>query len=148
MNRILTYAGALLAALLLATTSMGAEEPLQFDSPEQEARFNDLASELRCLVCQNQTLSDSDAPLAQDLRSEIFAMMAQGKSDDEIKAFMVERYGDFVLYRPPLQTNTLVLWLAPLLLLAVGGLVTARAVRRRAAQLEAEEAAEDSEGQA
>ena len=145
MNRILT---ALLAALLLATTTMGAEEPLQFDNPEQEARFNDLASELRCLVCQNQTLSDSDAPLAQDLRSEIFAMMAQGKSDDEIKAFMVERYGDFVLYRPPLQTNTLVLWLAPLLLLAVGGLVTARAVRRRAAQLEAEEAAEDSEGQA
>lgn len=148
MNRILTYAGALLAALLLATTTMATEEPLQFDSPEQEARFNDLASELRCLVCQNQTLSDSDAPLAQDLRSEIFAMMAQGKSDDEIKAFMVERYGDFVLYRPPLQTNTLVLWLAPLLLLAVGGLVTARAVRRRAAQLEAEEAAEDSEGQA
>lgn len=148
MNRMLTHAGALLAALLLATTTMATEEPLQFDSPEQEARFNDLASELRCLVCQNQTLSDSDAPLAQDLRSEIFAMMAQGKSDDEIKAFMVERYGDFVLYRPPLQTNTLVLWLAPLLLLAVGGLVTARAVRRRAAQLEAEEAAEDSEGQA
>ncbi len=148
MNRMLTHAGALLAALLLATTTMATEEPLQFDSPEQEARFNDLASELRCLVCQNQTLSDSDAPLAQDLRSEIFAMMAQGKSDDEIKAFMVERYGDFVLYRPPLQTNTLVLWLAPLLLLAVGGLVTARAVRRRAAQLEAEEVAEDSEGQA
>lgn len=148
MNRMLTHAGALLAALLLATTTMATEEPLRFDSPEQEARFNDLASELRCLVCQNQTLSDSDAPLAQDLRSEIFAMMAQGKSDDEIKAFMVERYGDFVLYRPPLQTNTLVLWLAPLLLLAVGGLVTARAVRRRAAQLEAEEVAEDSEGQA
>lgn len=129
----------------LWTSAVGAEEPLQFESAQQEARFNELASELRCLVCQNQTLSDSDAPLAQDLRSEIYQMMAQGKSDDEIKAFMVERYGDFVLYRPPFQTNTVVLWLAPLLLLLIGGWVTARAVRRRAAQLEAEETATDSD---
>lgn len=133
--------------------SLAASEPLEFASPEQEQRFLELTTELRCLVCQNQTLSDSDAPLAQDLRQEIYDMMVAGRSDSEIKEFMVARYGDFVLYRPPVQTNTIVLWLTPLLLLAIGGAVVWRAVRKRASGLDDEnyppaEAGNDPEGKA
>jgi len=108
-----------------------ASDPIEFESEEQAQRFAALTEELRCLVCQNQNLADSDAPLAADLRHEIFEMMAAGRSDEEIKAFLVARYGDFVLYRPPVQGNTLALWLAPLVLLLVGGIVVFLAVRRR-----------------
>lgn len=125
----------LLAAAILAALPAGASAPLDFDDPAQEQRFMDLTAELRCLQCQNQTLADSDAPLAQDLRQEIHDMMAAGRSDEEIKAFMVARYGDFVLYRPPVQGNTLMLWLLPALLLLTGAAVVALAVRRRAALL-------------
>ena len=118
--------------------SLLANEPLVFTDIDQERRFRDLTSELRCLVCQNQTLSDSDAPLAQDLRREIFDMMIAGRNDSEIKEFMVTRYGDFVLYRPPVQSNTIVLWAMPFLLLLIGGVVVVRAVRKRAPGLEAE----------
>ena len=107
------------------------QEPLVFDSPEQQDRFNDLTEELRCLVCQNQNLADSDAPLAHDLREEIFTMMQSGQSDTEIKSFLMERYGDFVLYRPPLQGNTLVLWLAPAVLLFGGGVMVVLNIRKR-----------------
>jgi cytochrome c-type biogenesis protein CcmH len=95
----------LLGLLLLAVGLPAAEEPLVFDSPEQEERYRQLTMELRCAVCQNQNLADSDAPLAQDLRREIYQMMQAGRTDDEIKSFMVDRYGDFVLYRPPMQGN-------------------------------------------
>ena len=94
-------------------------------------RFTALTMELRCTVCQNQNLADSDAPLAQDLRRRIHEMMLEGKNDDEIKMFLVERYGDFVLYRPPFQGNTLALWLIPLVLLGVGAIAVAIAVRNR-----------------
>ena len=130
------------AFLVVALAWIGAtfgNEPLEFADPAQEQRFQDLTAELRCLVCQNQTLADSDAFLAQDLRQEIHDMMVAGRSDDEIKAYMVERYGDFVLYRPPVQSNTLLLWAAPLLLLLIGAVLIARAVRKRAALLEAED---------
>ncbi len=93
---------------------------LQFDSPQQEQRYKSLIRELRCLVCQNQDLADSDADLAKDLRREVYEMMRAGKSNDEIKAFLVARYGDFVLYRPPVQANTLLLWIGPGLFLVVG----------------------------
>jgi cytochrome c-type biogenesis protein CcmH len=117
---------------LLACCSLAfANEPLLFDDAEQEARFNKLTLELRCLVCQNQNLADSDAPLAQDLRREIYDMIQTGRSDDEIKTFLVERYGDFVLYRPPVKGNTLMLWLAPAILLLIGGLVVYLTVRQR-----------------
>lgn len=110
-----------LIAILMAAFQMalaagpveGDKEPLVFADLEQEMRFNQLTLELRCLVCQNQNLADSDAPLAQDLRKEIYDMLQAGKNDDEIKSFMVERYGDFVLYRPPVQGNTLALWAMP-----------------------------------
>ena len=113
------------------------KEPLVFESAEQEERYNDLTLELRCLVCQNQNLADSDAPLAQDLRKEIFDMMQAGRSDDEIKTFMVERYGDFVLYRPPMQGNTLALWVLPLVILLVGAIGVFFTVRNRNRKLAA-----------
>jgi cytochrome c-type biogenesis protein CcmH len=107
------------------------QEPLVFASQEQQERFKHLTEELRCLVCQNQNLADSDAPLAHDLRDEIFNMMQLGKTDDEIKSFLVERYGDFVLYRPPVKGNTLILWLAPGLILLIGAVVIAVSVSKR-----------------
>lgn len=105
-------------------------------SPEQRARYQRLSEELRCLVCQNQTLADSNADLAADLRRQVETMILAGRSDDEIKRFMVERYGDFVLYRPPMQGNTWVLWLGPFALLVVGALVGWR-VQRRARKVDA-----------
>ncbi|MBT8057171.1 MAG: cytochrome c-type biogenesis protein CcmH [Gammaproteobacteria bacterium] len=127
-----------LAALLLAVTAQ-AQEPLVFDSPEQEARYKALTEELRCAVCQNQNLADSDAPLAQDLRQEIYDMMQAGQTDDQIKTFMVDRYGDFVLYRPPVQGNTLALWLIPIVLLGIGAIAVAFTVRNRNRKLAAQQ---------
>ncbi len=127
----------LLLTLLAATCF--AEEPLVFDSTAQEAHFYDLTQELRCLVCQNQNLADSDAPLAHDLRKEIYEMMMAGQSDEQIKAFLVDRYGDFVLYRPPVKSNTLVLWLLPAALLVVGAVIVLLAVRRQSRQAAKEE---------
>ena len=112
------------------------QEPMVFDTPQQEARFNQLTQELRCLVCQNQNLADSDAQLAHDLRAEVHEMLLAGKSDDEIKTFMVERYGDFVLYRPPVQQNTYLLWLAPLALLLIGALILRVNIKKRTSLLE------------
>jgi cytochrome c-type biogenesis protein CcmH len=117
--------------MLLGAAAVAAQEPLVFDDPAQEARYKDLTEELRCTVCQNQNLADSDAQLAQDLRREIYTMMMAGRSDEEIKSFLVERYGDFVLYRPPMQGNTLALWVVPGILLVIGAVVVLITVRRR-----------------
>ena len=121
----------LAAAALVLACQAAAKEPLIFMNPEQEARYNQLTLELRCLVCQNQNLADSDAPLAQDLRKEIFDMMQAGRSNEEIKIFLVDRYGDFVLYKPPIQGNTLALWLMPAVLLMLGGVVVMLTIRKR-----------------
>jgi cytochrome c-type biogenesis protein CcmH len=99
--------------------------------PVLEKRVMTLAEELRCLVCQNQTLAESNAPLAEDLRNQVREKMRQGRSDKEVVDFLVERYGDFVLYRPPLKTTTVLLWFGPPMLLAVGFAVLLRRVRRR-----------------
>jgi cytochrome c-type biogenesis protein CcmH len=101
--------------------------------PALEQRVMTLAAELRCLVCQNQTIADSNAPLAEDLRNQVREKMRQGSSDSQIIDFMVERYGDFVLYRPPVKATTLLLWFGPLLLVAAGLLVLLRRLRRRPA---------------
>jgi len=101
------------------------------ENPQAEARLKALAIELRCLVCQNQTLADSNAPLAEDLRREVREMIAKNMSDQEIIDFLVERYGDFVLYRPPLRATTTLLWIGPFLLLAIAGTALVLAVRRR-----------------
>ena len=103
--------------------------------PALEQKVMTLASELRCLVCQNQTIADSNAPLAEDLRNQVREKMRQGASDAQIVDFLVARYGDFVRYRPPFKLTTVLLWFGPLLLLAVGFAVLVRRVlRRRPAQ--------------
>lgn len=126
----------LLLAILLIPCFVAAEEakPLA-ENQQAEARLKALALELRCLVCQNQTLADSSAPLAEDLRREVREMIAKNMTDREIIDFLVARYGDFVLYRPPLKATTTLLWLGPFLLLVVGGATLAVALRRRARKL-------------
>jgi len=103
------------------------------DSSENlnEDRLKNLSRELRCLVCQNQTLSESNAPLAEDLRREIRVLITKGMSDEDIKIYLVERYGDFVLYSPPFEAKTLVLWLAPAILLMLGLLMLLVTIRKR-----------------
>jgi cytochrome c-type biogenesis protein CcmH len=126
----------LLAALPLAggmaraATGGEATDADLLATPEQRARYQHLAEELRCLVCQNQTLADSNAELAGDLRRQVETMIVAGRSDDEIKGFLVDRYGDFVLYRPPVQGNTWLLWVGPFALLIVGALAWWRIQRR------------------
>ena len=129
-----------LALVLALCAPLAAQDAL-------DARLKRLESELRCLVCQNQTLADSDAPLAADLRREIRELAAAGRSDDDIRAFLVARYGDFVLYRPPLKPVTWLLWLGPFALLIGGGLVWWGVLRRRARGASAPGAAATAEAQ-
>jgi cytochrome c-type biogenesis protein CcmH len=105
--------------------------PLQFQSPIEEQRFHDLVAELRCVMCQNQSLAESNAQIAVDLRREVLELMRQGKDNREIKQFLVERYGEFVLYRPQVESKTWLLWFGPALVLLAGGVVVAGAVRKR-----------------
>jgi len=112
----------------------GEARPLA-DDPVVEARLKHLAVELRCLVCQNQTLADSNAPLAEDLRREVRAMIVKNMSDKEIIDFLVERYSDFVLYRPPVRATTVLLWVGPFVLLIVGLAALIITVRRRSQKL-------------
>ncbi|MDH5255478.1 MAG: cytochrome c-type biogenesis protein CcmH [Gammaproteobacteria bacterium] len=125
--------------LLLCALLLGARPGFAIDTdpkladPVQQATYERLTHEVRCLVCQNQTIGDSSAPLAADLRREIRQMIEAGRSEEEIKLFLLERYGDFVLYKPQFKASTAALWLAPLLLLLVGGLGLGRIIRRRAA---------------
>ncbi len=96
------------------------DEPVQFKNQNHEQRYQSLIEEIRCLVCQNQSLADSNAELAQDLRNEIIDMIVAEKSDEQITQFLVERYGDFVLYRPPLKENTWLLWFGPFIFAFIG----------------------------
>ncbi|HSA60768.1 MAG TPA: cytochrome c-type biogenesis protein [Nitrospiraceae bacterium] len=123
-----------LALIVLLTPGLGwaGEAKLLAGDPAAEARLKHLAVELRCLVCQNQTLADSNAPLAEDLRREVREMIAKNMSDEEIIDFLVQRYGDFVLYRPPWKATTTLLWVGPFLLLGAGAAALVVALRRRA----------------
>jgi len=127
------FVSLLLAAMLALAGAVQAQaiEPLPFANHAQEVRFQHLTRELRCLVCQNENLADSNADLARDLRLEVFKLMQQGKSDDQIKQYLVARYSTFVLYDPPLQRNTLLLWFGPALILLAGAVVVLVAVRKR-----------------
>ena len=118
-------------------------EPLIFANQQQQERFDKLTQELRCLVCQNQNLADSDAPLAHDLRREVHEMLIAGRTNEQIKQFLVQRYGDFVLYRPPVQTNTYLLWLAPLILLLAGAFVLRMSIRKRTTLLDTDQHSND-----
>lgn len=112
----------ILLVLWLFSQAVGAEtEVYDFKDPLLEHRYQNLTEQLRCLVCQNQNIADSHAELAQDLRSKVFELLNRGDNDEQIIQYMTDRYGDFVLYRPPFKAKTLVLWLGPALALVIGG---------------------------
>ena len=119
---MLLWSSACSIAIALSTTGL---------LPEQEQRYHNLLHELRCLVCQNQSLAESDAGLATDLRDEVKKMIIEGADDNEIFKFMTERYGDFVLYQPPFKPQNYLLWVAPFLLLLIGLIVLIRNVMRQ-----------------
>jgi cytochrome c-type biogenesis protein CcmH len=121
------------AVALLLPTIACAIDALPFKDRAEEQRFQNLTRQLRCLVCQNESLADSSADLAKDLREEVFEQMREGKSDAEIKNYLTARYSDFVLYNPPLRGSTILLWFGPLLVLLIGAFVVFRIVRRRRA---------------
>ena len=128
---IATCAVAFIATLPLAAPALAAVDVRDFSSEAERQRYLLFIEELRCPKCQNQNLAGSDAPIAKDLRRELYRLLQEGKTDGEIADFMVERYGDYVLYRPRLQQNTLVLWGLPLVLVLVGALVFTMILRRR-----------------
>lgn len=140
MRSVTLIAGCLLSALVFAVDSGRA-----FEDPALQERYEHLIADLRCLVCQNQSIADSNAMLAADLRREVRDMMAAGRTDDEIRAFMTERYGDFVLYRPPVRPRTWLLWSAPALLLLGGIGVATMVILRRARAARESPAALDEE---
>jgi len=143
--RIPPFLIALLLGLALTQAGAGTLAEFTFDDPQQTEDFRALTSELRCLVCQNESLAGSNAELAQDLRQEIYEMMQAGKSKQDIIDFMVARYGDFVLYRPPLKPSTYPLWFGPVVLLAIGGLLLVRTLRRKQQSTETELSDEERE---
>ena len=125
-------------ALLAARDALAIDTERAFDDPALQARYEHIIRELRCLVCQNQTIADSNAPLAQDLRREVREMIAAGKTDEQIRDFMIERYGDFVLYRPRMTAANFLLWAGPVIMLLVGVFIVIRYIRRQAAEADAE----------
>jgi cytochrome c-type biogenesis protein CcmH len=123
---------ALCLLLGTGTTQAGVTlEAFKFETKAEEQHFKNLIEELRCLVCQNQSLVDSDAELAHDLRAEVYEMIQDGKNDEEIITFLVDRYGDFVLYNPPVKPSNYLIWFGPFVLLLVAGFLLLRAVRRQ-----------------
>ena len=123
----------ILTLLLLSSASLAIDTEEAFEDPEMQARYEKILDEVRCLKCQNQTIKDSNAFLAGDLRREIRRMITDGMSDEQIFDFLVDRYGEFALYRPRASGKTLILWLAPALLLIGGAFVLLQIVRRRMA---------------
>ena len=123
----------LLGLLLAWSAAVAIDTGKAFDDPELQARYEKIIDEVRCLKCQNQTIKDSNAFLASDLRREIRRMIEEGMTDDEIFDFLVQRYGDFALYRPRFSGKTLVLWIAPAVFLLGGGILLFNIVRRRMA---------------
>ncbi len=128
----------------LASPALAIDTDKAFDDPELQARYEHIIEEVRCLKCQNQSIKDSNAFLAGDLRREIRRMLGEGKTDEEIYDFLVARYGEFALYRPRMSGKTLILWIAPILLLLAGGFVLVNILRRRMAMpIDGDAAAEE-----
>lgn len=124
-------AASLALALLLATSQAGADafREVEFDDPDKQATYRSLLHELRCTVCQNQSLADSNADLATDIRTEVQRLVGEGADRETVIDFMVQRYGDFVLYRPPFRADTLLLWVGPFILAGLGGIAVYRVAR-------------------
>jgi len=129
--RFVTSIVVALVFALLSVSVLAIDTQNAFDDPELQARYERIIAEVRCLKCQNQSIKDSNAVLAADLRREIQRMISDGMSDDQIYDFLVERYGDFALYRPRASGKTLLLWIAPAALLVGGALFLVQVVRRR-----------------
>ena len=123
----------LILGLFLGFAAYAKVDVYEFAVPTQGALYQELIAELRCLVCQNQNIADSNAELARDLRRKTYELVTQGKSKGEIVDYMTQRYGDFVLYKPPLNLSTLILWAGPFLALMVGVIVLVTVVRRQRA---------------
>ncbi len=123
----------LLLFLLMISINSHAVDSRQLSDPKQQESYETLTKELRCLVCQNQTIADSNAELAGDLRRQVYEMLQQGKTEQEIIRFMTDRYGDFVLYKPPFAGKTSVLWIAPVLFLLMGLMTIFFVIRRKRA---------------
>jgi len=145
LRRLAAVAGVLFA--LVHVVALAGVDPLPFRDRAEEQRFQNLTRQLRCLVCQNESLNDSSAPLAADLRRDVFEQMQAGRSDDEIKAWLTARYSEFVLYDPPLRGGTWMLWFGPLLALAAGGAAVFVVVRRRAERVAAVPVRNDADGE-
>jgi len=129
---------------LFASAAVAIDTDKAFDDPELQARYEHIIEEVRCLKCQNQSIKDSNAFLAGDLRREIRRMLGEGKTDEEIYDFLVTRYGEFALYRPRMSGKTLILWIAPIALLLAGGFVLVNILRRRMAMpIDGDAAAEE-----
>lgn len=135
MNRCLQIVCWMLLCLAASAPALGAVDIREFDSETERERYQSFIDQMRCPKCQNQNLAGSDSPIAGDLRDEIYQQIREGRSDKEIVDYMVERYGNYVLYRPPLNAATLALWLGPVLLLVVGLVVLIVVVRRRRSRL-------------
>lgn len=136
MRSCVRLAAAAGVVIVLANGSVSAQvqaSSIPSTDPALEARVKALSSELRCLVCQNQTVEDSTAPVARDMKDQVRIQLAAGKSEAEVKRYMTDRFGDFVLYRPPLKASTIVLWAGPFIALALAGLLLVRRLRRRSA---------------
>lgn len=143
-----------LFALFVAMLAIGTvpaqvadRRPLQFRDAAEKARFRDLTHELRCVMCQNQSIVDSEALIAVDLRREILQLMREGRSDEEIRRFLVDRYGQFVLYKPEVEPSTWLLWFGPVLMLLAGGGIVWHVVRDRARSCGDVPAANDDSGE-
>ncbi len=150
MSALSRHLRMLALALLLGVAGPGFAQasdptPLQFNGDAEEARFHRLTAELRCVMCQNQSLADSNAQIAHDLRREVLDLMRQGKSDPEIKRFLVDRYGEFVLYKPEVSPGTWLLWFGPAVLVLAGGVIVLRIVRRRSGGRDIAEADDNQE---
>lgn len=133
MNKLSPYLVLSITLLFSVAASSAPIETFKFDSPDKEKVFHKLSEELRCLVCQNQNIAESNAGLAKDLRLEIHTMLSEGKTEEEIVDFMVQRYGDYVLYRPPFNPMTWLLWFGPLIIFIFGLIFAVRFMKSQSA---------------
>lgn len=143
MNKLLPYLVLSVTLVFSLAVSSAPIETFNFDSPEKEKVFHKLSEELRCLVCQNQNIAESNAGLAKDLRLEIYTMISAGKSEEEIVDFMVQRYGDYVLYRPPFKPLTWLLWFGPLIVFIIGLIFAVRFMKAQSVDTQPDELSDE-----